>query len=490
MSLLKYFQLANPTLPKPDGPLSTAVPSSSIAAANREVKQLLDGADKQDSPRTTSTYNRGTYERFTAEEKAKIGRRAAEHGVTASVRYFSKVFPGRSLKESSVRTWKTKYLQEFTAKRRVGEEATVKELAHKKTGRPLLLGENLDKQVRAYLEALRENGAVVNTAITIACARGIVKHFDSNLLECNGGHVHLTKHWAKYLLQRMGFVKRRASTKAKVSLLDFERYRAQFVFDVKAMIEMEDIPSELVINWDQTGIHYVPVSSWTMAKEGSKRVEIAGIDDKRQITAVFGGTMAGDFLPPQLIYQGKTSKCLPCVNFPSSWHITFTENHWSNEKATVDYLEKILFPYIKGKRQEIKVDPDHPALVVFDRFRGQCTEKIFSMLEANHVLAVVVPANCTDRLQPLDISVNKAAKEFLRGQFQEWYSEQICQQLQRDEESSQPVDLRMSIVKPLGAKWRIRLYDYMKSRPDIIKNGFRHAGITVYSHCTCTTGKH
>ena len=119
-------------------------------------------------------------------------------------------------------------------------------------------------------------------------------------------------------MERMGFVKRRASTKAKVSLVNFERYRAQFNFDVKAIIEMEEIPSELVINWDQTGIHYVPVSSWTMAKEGSKRVEIAGIDDKRQITAVFGGTMAGDFLPPQLIYQGKTSKCLPSVDFPST----------------------------------------------------------------------------------------------------------------------------------------------------------------------------
>ena len=65
---------------------------------------------------------------------------------------------------------------------------------------------------------------------------------------------------------------------------------------------MEDIPCELVINWDQTGIHYVPVSSWTMAKEGSERVEIAGIDDKRQMTAVFGRSMSVDFLPPQLIY--------------------------------------------------------------------------------------------------------------------------------------------------------------------------------------------
>ena len=218
-----------------------------------------------------------------------------------------------------------------------------------------------------------------------------------------------------------------------------------------------------MINWDQTGIHYVPVSSWTMAKVG---VEIAGIDDKRQITAVFGGSMAGDFLPPQVIYQGRTNKCLLSVTFPPDWHITFTENHWSNEKTMVGYLDKILFPYIDKKRQELHVPPTYPSLVIFDRFKGQCTENIFEMLEAT------VPANCTDRLQPLDVSVNKAAKEFLRSQFQEWYSEQICQQLQTGTSSAvQPVNLRMSVVKPLGAGWMIGL------KPEMIKNGFRHAGI-------------
>ena len=52
---------------------------------------------------------------------------------------------------------------------------------------------------------------------------------------------------------------------------------------------------------------------------------------------------------------------------------------------------------------------------------------MFSQFEARNVQVAIVPANCTDRLQPLDVSVNKVAKEFLHGQFQEWYSEQICQ---------------------------------------------------------------
>ena len=49
---------------------------------------------------------------------------------------------------------------------------------------------------------------------------------------------------------------------------------------------MGEIPPELVINFDQTGIHYVPVSSRSMEMEGAKRVEGVGKDDKHQITII------------------------------------------------------------------------------------------------------------------------------------------------------------------------------------------------------------
>ena len=39
---------------------------------------------------------------------------------------------------------------------------------------------------------------------------------DANLLAENGGHIELTKHWAKNLLTWMMFVKRRANTKPKL----------------------------------------------------------------------------------------------------------------------------------------------------------------------------------------------------------------------------------------------------------------------------------
>ena len=89
-------------------------------------------------------------------------------------------------------------------------------LENKRMGRPLLLNEELDRQVQAYLYALRDNGAVVNSAIVIACAEGVVKNVDSNLLLCNGGYVSFSKQWARHMLHHMGFTKRRANTMVKV----------------------------------------------------------------------------------------------------------------------------------------------------------------------------------------------------------------------------------------------------------------------------------
>ena len=110
------------------------------------------------------------------------------------------------------------------------------------------------------------------------------------------------------------------------------------------------------------------------------------------------------------------------------------------------------------KRKELKLSSDQPALIIFDVFKGQQTEDITKLLEENNIRVVSVPANCTDRLQPMDLSVNKSVKEY---KFKDWYSMQVQNQLDEGKEIL-PVDLRMSAMKPLGARWLVSLYDYLK----------------------------
>ena len=108
-------------------------------------------------------------------------------------------------------------------------------------------------------------------------------------------------------------------------------------------------------------------------------------------------------------------------------------------------------------------------MLIFDNFKGQSTSELLTLLDDNNINVILIPPNCTDRLQPLDLSINKAAKEF-----QEWYAKQVCLQLEQNAKQSL-VDLHLSIVKPLGAQWMVELYDYLKSKPDIICNGFKEA---------------
>ena len=90
----------------------------------------------------------------------------------------------------------------------------------------------------------------------------------------------------------------------------------QYLADIQTKVYMKDIPTDFIINWDHTSWKYVPVSNWTMEHKGAKRVAIAGSDDKQQITALFSCTLSGRFLPPQVIYIGKISACLPKLKFP------------------------------------------------------------------------------------------------------------------------------------------------------------------------------
>ena len=132
-----------------------------------------------------------------------------------------------------------------------------------------------------------------------------------------------------------------------------------------------------------------------MAKEGSKCVEICEIDDKRQITAVLGVIMTGDFLPVQLIYQGKTPKCHPSYQFSTDWYITNSTNHWSKKETMKDHVLKTLVPYI-DKRKDLRLSSNHHALVIYDTFKDKCTPDILDLLrEPILILSLYLPTALT-----------------------------------------------------------------------------------------------
>ena len=137
--------------------------------------------------------------------------------------------------------------------------------------------------------------------------------------------------------------------------------------------------------------------------------------------------------------------------------------------------------------RELLKDTTKAALVIIDKFKGQITTSINSLLEGNNINVCLIPANTTDLLQPMDLAVNKPAKDFLKRKFEEWYSGEVTKQLNGviDIQSTeiQPVDLSFCAMKLLPSKWLVEMAEYLLDNPQFVVNGFRRAGILAALDC-------
>ena len=132
------------------------------------------------------------------------------------------------------------------------------------------------------------------------------------------------------------------------------------------------------------------------------------LNDKCQVTATLAGTLSGELLPLQILYQGKTERCHPSQTFPNGCDIWHTPNHWANEETTLQ--ENVILLHNENVRRKSST-PDQVALVIFDVFKGHICVTVCTLPENNKILQVHVPNNCTDLFQPLNFSVNKPFKD-------------------------------------------------------------------------------
>ena len=60
-------------------------------------------------------------------------------------------------------------------------------------------------------------------------------------------------------------------------------------------------------------------------------------------------------------------------------------------------------------------------------FQAQRCQSVLDKLTDNNIQVVFVPACCTDKLQPLDLTVNKDLKNSLNHQFHQWYAAEVAE---------------------------------------------------------------
>lgn len=405
--------------------------------------------------------------------KKEVGEYALINGTQAAIRVFSKKYPSIKFNRTSVNYWKSK------------SKSGPNDSGFKKAGRPNMLDDVLLVKVKDIAMGTRMSGGVINRRQLINIGTGVLRANKPEMLKEFGGTIELTEGWARHVLKSMNWSKRKATTgKVEPSAQFLAEEKFTFQKAIAKAIEDNDIPASLVINLDQTPLSYVSPGKYTFHFKGSKHVPVKGVDDKRQITATFGASAEGNFLPMQVIYGGKTKRCLPTFEFPDSFSVSFTENHWSNTAKSVEFFMEIVFPYLENVKKENSLPQEQFSLVIMDTFKGQDNDVLKKLCEENYCEIVIVPHNLTSKFQPLDLTVNKPAKAFISAKYNSWFSQQVSEQLALGIEPSKiKVSSKLSDIKPLHAQWIVDLYHHMYKEKDTIINGFRSAGITEAIQC-------
>ena len=85
----------------------------------------------------------------------------------------------------------------------------------------------------------------------------------------------------------------------------------------------------------------------------------------------------------------------------------------------IQYTEEIIVPYVNAVRDLLNDNKAAVVIIIMDNFKSQATNSVLSFLEANDIHVCLLPSNTTDRLQPMNLSVNKPAKSLLKTKFEE-----------------------------------------------------------------------
>ena len=88
---------------------------------------------------------------------------------------------------------------------------------------------------------------------------------------------------------------------------------------------------------------------------------------------------------------------------------------------------------------------------------------VLNTLQEKNIFLITVPVNLTCLFQSLDVNggPNGYVKRALKNKFCEWYSDQITQLLDEEQDiDAIDIPLKLSIIKSLYAKWMIEIYNH------------------------------
>ncbi len=111
-----------------------------------------------------------------------------------------------------------------------------------------------------------------------------------------------------------------------------------------------------------------------------------------------------------------TSKCTPRPNIQSPTHVyhaTQTKSYMTAELMR-QWILNVVIPWRLEVIKRDSLSFVTPMVLMLDRFSAHLHPAVLEVCRKNRIRVILIPAGCTDKLQPLDVAVNKPFKQFVK----------------------------------------------------------------------------
>lgn len=160
-------------------------------------------------------------------------------------------------------------------------------------------------------------------------------------------------------------------------------------------------------NYDETNLRDDPGKFKAIFRRGVKYAEQVRDHSKSSTSVMFCGSAAGELLPPYVVYKGKNCYESWCQGGPKGAKYVSSLSGWFDTFCFTDWFHMWLnhVRRMPGKK-----------LLLGDNLSSHLSIEVINICRENNIQFVCLPANSTDKMQPLDVAFFSVMKRAWRKQ--------------------------------------------------------------------------
>jgi len=168
-----------------------------------------------------------------------------------------------------------------------------------------------------------------------------------------------------------------------------------------------------IYNLDETGVTTVQSPKKVIAEKGIKRLNKVTSGERGVLVTVCCIINAyGYSLPPSFIFPRVNFKNHMLIGAPSGSLGLATPSGWMNSTLFIEVLDHFI--------KFTNCSTENPALLIMDNHESHISLECIDKAKSNGITILTLPPHCSNRMQPLDVSVYGPFKSFYNHSVDSW----------------------------------------------------------------------